>query len=210
MYQIDDIKNTILCGDVLLELQKIPTESIDAIITSPPYWSLRAYGTEPQIWDAKPDCSHVWGSQQLSSNLRFRPGKNTTVGNHLNPEIYPRTLKHKSSETNHGKETWYKENGAVDEIQSMFCMICNAWKGELGLEPDPLMYIEHLLSIFDEVKRVLKKDGTCWVNLGDTYSESGNGTNDYRTEKSLSINGRGKLALKGFQGSGSAKLSSKA
>src|SRR3990167_4249257 len=49
MYQIDDIKNTILCGDALLELQKIPTESIDAIVTSPPYYGLRDYGVEGQI-----------------------------------------------------------------------------------------------------------------------------------------------------------------
>lgn len=43
------------------------------------------------------------------------------------------------------------------------------WKGQLGLEPNFNLYIKHLLTIFDEVKRVLKKDGVCWINLGDTY-----------------------------------------
>ena len=43
------------------------------------------------------------------------------------------------------------------------------WKGSLGLEPTFQLYIQHLQQIFNEVKRVLKKTGTCWVNLGDSY-----------------------------------------
>jgi DNA modification methylase len=42
--------------------------------------------------------------------------------------------------------------------------------GQLGLEPTYQEYIDKLIAIFDEVKRVLKETGTCWVNLGDTYS----------------------------------------
>lgn len=45
--------------------------------------------------------------------------------------------------------------------------------GQLGLEKTPEEYIVKLCDIFDEVKRVLKKTGTCWVNLGDTYGGSG-------------------------------------
>ncbi len=45
----------------------------------------------------------------------------------------------------------------------------DGWIGELGTEPDFNAYINHLCDIFDEVKRVLKDDGTCWVNIGDTY-----------------------------------------
>ena len=48
-------------------------------------------------------------------------------------------------------------------------------KGQLGLEPTFDLYIKHLCDIFDEVKRVLRDDGTCWVNLGDTYYGSGKG-----------------------------------
>lgn len=43
-------------------------------------------------------------------------------------------------------------------------------EGQLGLEPTFQEYITKLCDIFDEVKRVLKKEGTCWVNIGDTYS----------------------------------------
>ena len=49
------------------------------------------------------------------------------------------------------------------------CLKCHAWKGQLGLEPTPEMYIEHLTEIFNEVKRVLKKTGTLWLVIGDTY-----------------------------------------
>lgn len=41
--------------------------------------------------------------------------------------------------------------------------------GQLGLEPTIKEYILKLCDLFDEIKRVLKKEGTCWVNLGDTY-----------------------------------------
>jgi len=41
---------------------------------------------------------------------------------------------------------------------------------QLGLEPTFDEYINKLCDIFDEVKRVLRDDGTCWVNIGDTYS----------------------------------------
>jgi len=42
-------------------------------------------------------------------------------------------------------------------------------EGQLGLEADPLDYIAKLVTIFDEVKRVLKPTGSVWVNIGDTY-----------------------------------------
>jgi len=48
--------------------------------------------------------------------------------------------------------------------------------GQLGLEPTFDEYISNLCDIFDEVKRVLRDDGTCWVNFGDTYyTKSGSG-----------------------------------
>lgn len=37
MYKINEITNTIICGDCLTELKKIPNENIDMVITSPPY-----------------------------------------------------------------------------------------------------------------------------------------------------------------------------
>ena len=43
-------------------------------------------------------------------------------------------------------------------------------EGQLGLEPTPELYVENMVEVFREIKRVLKDDGTCWLNLGDTYS----------------------------------------
>jgi len=59
-------------------------------------------------------------------------------------------------------------------------------EGQLGLEPTFQEYINKLCDIFDEVKRVLKKEGTCFVNLGDTYyTKSGSGfENDNLSKKS--------------------------
>jgi len=56
--------------------------------------------------------------------------------------------------------------------QGNFCLKCGAWRGELGLEPTIELYIDHLIQIFDEVKQVLKKSGTCWVVIDDSYAGS--------------------------------------
>lgn len=51
-----------------------------------------------------------------------------------------------------------------------FCQQCNAWRGCLGLEPTPKLFISNLVLVFREVWRVLRQDGVAWVNLGDTYA----------------------------------------
>lgn len=102
----------------------------------------------------KTDCCHEWGDKKI-------------------------TLKHKSGETNPGKEGWYKDKGASDDRGDSFCIKCGAWKGSLGQEPTFDLYIEHLCSIFDECKRVLKKTGSLWVNLADTFWGGGQGGSDY-------------------------------
>lgn len=56
-------------------------------------------------------------------------------------------------------------------------------EGQLGLEPTFDQYISNLCDIFDEVKRVLRDDGTCWVNLGDTYG--GIGHSDWSGNKTF-------------------------
>jgi DNA modification methylase len=48
-------------------------------------------------------------------------------------------------------------------------------KGQIGLEATVDEYLGSLGAVFDEIKRVLKTAGTCWVNLGDTYGGSGTG-----------------------------------
>ncbi len=132
-------------------------------------WGLRDYGIEPIIWDGDKDCKHQWIKGKVAGDIRFR-GENSIVGNERNLNIYP--IKHRPNETNPGKEGWYKDKGGLSKnpSQSSFCSLCGAWRGSLGLEPTFELYIKHLCDIFDEVKRVLRKDGTCWVNMGDSYA----------------------------------------
>jgi DNA modification methylase len=47
--------------------------------------------------------------------------------------------------------------------------------GQLGLEPTPEEFVDRLTAIFREARRVLRTDGTCWVNLGDKWASGGNG-----------------------------------
>ena len=42
--------------------------------------------------------------------------------------------------------------------------------GQIGLEPSPQEFVAKLVEIFREVRRVLREDGTCWLNLGDSYA----------------------------------------
>ena len=133
--------------DVMKALKQMPDESVDMQITSPPYWGLRDYGAGTEsIWDGKKDCEHDWDEVI----------KKGTHGKGFGDEKKITTLQ--------------------DDTKSNFCSLCGAWKGQLGLEPDFNLFIKHMADIFDEVKRVLKKDGTCWINLSDTYFASGAGT----------------------------------
>lgn len=133
----------ILQGDVLKGLASLPDESVHCCITSPPYWGLRAYETEPQLWGGDPTCEHGWG------------------------EVHP--AGYRSSDTNPGP---LQRQGNKDRFTftSALCSKCGAWRGEIGLEQTPEMYVDHMVTIFREVWRVLRKDGVFFLNMGDGYS----------------------------------------
>jgi hypothetical protein len=96
-----------------------------------------------------------------------------------------RALHDVREETKHGKtrstERFYGEpsrkfdGNHQKHTAGSFCP-CGAVKCSLGLEPDPEMYVQHLVEVFREVRRVLRDDGTLWLNLGDSYAGSGRGT----------------------------------
>lgn len=58
--------------------------------------------------------------------------------------------------------------------------------GQIGVEKTPAEYIARLVAVFEEVRRVLAKDGTLWVNIGDSYAGSGKGP------MSMAVAGNGK------------------
>ena len=90
------MKNEILQGDALEVLKTLPDESVDCIVTSPPYFGLRDYGV----------------------------------------------------------------------------------KGQLGLEESADEFVQNLVLVFREARRVLKKEGSLWLNLGDTYAGNPSGARD--------------------------------
>lgn len=59
--------------------------------------------------------------------------------------------------------------------------------GQLGLEKTPEEYVAKMVEVFREVKRILRKDGTLWLNLGDSYVGSW-GDSGHRPERS-GVNG---------------------
>lgn len=48
-------------------------------------------------------------------------------------------------------------------------------EGQIGLEETPERYVQILSGVFDEVRRVLRPDGTLWINIADSYAGSGKG-----------------------------------
>lgn len=55
--------------------------------------------------------------------------------------------------------------------------------GQLGLEPTPAEYVASMVEVFREVRRVLRDDGTLWLNLGDSYASGEVGRHDARSER---------------------------
>lgn len=130
---------TVIIGDNRKTLKTLPDQSVQTVITSPPYWGLRDYGTGEWI-GGDPECSHRRDSKRSDK---------TTTG-HKNEAI----------------------GGVGDAIYKDICPKCGAKREDLqiGLEISPDEYVEQLCQVFDEVWRVLKDDGTLWLNIGDTYS----------------------------------------
>jgi len=58
-------------------------------------------------------------------------------------------------------------------------------EGQIGLEPTPEEYLEKMVQVFREVRRVLRDDGTAWVNMGDNYATGGYEPHD----KGAALNG---------------------
>ena len=137
-YQDNSIK--IYNGDALDIVSQLESESVNCCVTSPPYWSLRDYGTAK--WEGgDPNCDH-----------------------------------HRNNKSNNLK-TGHKniDNGTGDDIYKNVCKKCGAIRidRQIGLEETMEEYIEKIVKVFQEVKRVLRNDGTLWLNLGDSYAGSG-------------------------------------
>src|SRR6185312_9791208 len=131
-------------GDALATLREFPDESIHCCITSPPYWGLRDYGTA--VWEGgDPDCDHQM----------IRPHRN------------------KGFNERWGNAAGQKKNEQYEvTAYRSICGKCGARRvdQQIGLESGLNQYIDKLVEVFREVRRILRSDGTLWLNLGDSFT----------------------------------------
>lgn len=132
---------SIRIGDCIEQMRLLPADSIDCVVTSPPYWGLRDYGTATWV-GGNPDCQHRVGGQVADSKAK---GAITT--------------------------------GVRPGVDASKCKLCGAVREDqqLGLEPTLAEHLAAMVAVFEEVRRVLKPEGTCWVNYGDCYATTPNG-----------------------------------
>jgi len=150
-------------ADCMDGLSHLSEESVHCCITSPPYWGLRVYDNiSERIWGGRLDCEHVWREFD-------RPGKSSGRGSTVQESI----------------KVAGELKGGFESTRQGFCFLCGAWRGSLGLEPIPfckailvgepscgVCYICHLVEVFRQIRRVLRTDGTVWLDMGDSYAGS--------------------------------------
>lgn len=184
-----EFNDQIVLGNSLDILAGMLEESKQVCCTSPPFYGMRQYEGEPIIWAPETDCIHEWAAVGGAPTKIAQYGSTETEKNPA--------LVESMKECEHDWEERQKaQKGGLNQpdnppnvrankhIQDMdgirgtgssssFCVKCGAWCGMLGLEPTPELYIQHLVQIFRQVWRVLRKDGTLWLNIGDTHASQG-------------------------------------
>jgi len=185
--------NQIMQGDCLEHLKELPEKSINMCMTSPPYWALRDYGTAR--WEGgDKDCKH-----EVQNNIKDlegdwdRPSRNefNKVGTLLKCQVCKKEFKgklgNKFCSTKCLNTLSNDERTKAKSEMVNICSECGAKRvdKQLGLEPTFDEYINKLCDIFDEVQRVLRDDGTCWVNIGDSYNNSSWANRETRLDKKL-------------------------
>ena len=128
-------------GDVRDKIKELDNHSIDCVVTSPPYWGLRDYGTAK--WQGgNPNCKHT------INDGTYDPKKGTMVE---------------------------RPDRSSDKSK---CIKCGAKRidKQLGLEPTYQEHIQNIVELFRAIKPKLKDSATIWLNYGDSYAGTVNGT----------------------------------
>lgn len=131
----------------------LASKSIQCCVSSPPYYGLRDYGTARWV-GGDPNCKHI-DTDKMAERKRQKKSM-IAFG-----EILDGSTRTRAHDESIGKDFQYRET----------CKLCGALRldDQIGLEPSPEAYVANLLTVFREVWRVLKDDGTLWLNLGDSY-----------------------------------------
>ena len=165
---------------VVSSAHRLPLASatFHACVTSPPYYGLRSYegdqviewppveyapmsGLDPILlpgcWPF--GCEHEWITEKVYS---------TRTRNTRSSEAF-------SSPGEANAERLKKARWT----EHCWCSKCGGWRGGLGAEPAIEMYIGHMILVCREIFRVLRPDGTFWLNMGDSFNGSGGAGGDY-------------------------------
>ena len=173
--EASDIRSLSQCPLILDNLDKLPPSRSTLIAA----WQLAS--TRPKVFQRAVDDGTI---TQVTLRSTIRQLKHVGKPN--------RKPLHIASDTKHGKVNGTILHGdclallKTLKAESVNCCITSPpyfqlrdyeVAGQIGMESTPSEFIEKLVAVFREVKRVLKKDGTLWVNIGDCYAGSGKGRN---------------------------------
>lgn len=153
---------TLYQADVLEALCKLKDDSVHCVVTSPPYWGLRAYPIRASIWLGDRNCKHSWGKPSRKKGIQGGHNQGNRADDPGGPVYWP-----------------------TPDTHSGFCRACGAWKGVLGIEPTLELYLLHMVAVFREVHRVLRCDGTLWLNMGDAYAQGGRRRTDLKRARDI-------------------------
>lgn len=144
MIRVSDPDFELHLGDVRDVLRELDADSIDCVVTSPPYWGLRDYGTGE------------WEGGESGHAHVANGGRNTDANTPPGGGAIPRHVP--GAPNRGGVNTNRCDCGAVRADK------------QIGLERTVGEYVASIVDVFREVRRVLTPHGTAWLNLGDTYN----------------------------------------
>lgn len=153
----------------------LPDDSVQCVVTSPPYWGLRKYeGEQDLVWDEKPlpdqpdpqkMCDHDWADETERVEIRTGAGLEKLGKNYA------------------GGGEKYSRLAEPFTVTRGTCRRCGAWRGGYGLEPSIEMYVQHSIEILREIRRVLRPDGVVFWNIGDSYASGAYSVRTRETEE---------------------------
>ncbi len=153
----------LITGDALEVLRNAADQQVRCCVTSPPYYGLREYPTAR--WEGgDPACGHKYSNAQRNS------ASDGTFSD--------------------ARGEQKKAESARPMLQQ--CRWCGARRvdAQIGLEASVELYVQRLVEVFREVRRVLTDDGTVWLNLGDSFiTRPGQGTRGKATKQSSTLSG---------------------
>ena len=215
----DLLKPRILAGHVLDQLRALPDGSVQCVVTSPPFWGLRLYsvcgcaqgyvrsptpsvdgGAMPRKADgairrkaADPNCRWCGGTGRIDGQ-EAAWGGDVLGCSHKWVATSPRRTRGENDAPNsvvqHGNR-----GAAYNAEGGKLCAKCGCWFGSLGLEPTPQLYVEHMVAVFREIRRVLRSDGVAWCEIGDSYAAGSNPPGGLKPKDLVMIPFRLALAL---------------